>query len=173
MSNTNKRSYTLYINSNDRINGNNNNANYIINWDDFLDRKYNTYKILWTFTSALDLYQDTSNIRNGSALVYVDFGSKSYSFNTSNKSSLKCIGFIYRDSQPNLTVPVNYFTATYLQNTEVMIDRPTQNFINIKIINSDDVITPLTTTDGIGIPSPDMSNYNMCIEFIPIEDSKI
>ena len=175
MSNSNKRSYTVYINSKDKMPGNkNNNATYQINWDDFLDRKYNIYKLYWNLTTSADEYVDES-IATGftSAIVNIDFGCKTYSFDTGIKGSSSCIGYIYRDSLDNTTFPLNYFSCSHLQNAPKMLNRPTQNFITVSIINAGDGVTPLTSTISPGLPNTDMSNYYMQLEFIPVEDSKI
>lgn len=166
MSNPNKRSYTVYINSNDKMSGTaNNSAQYQINWDDLLDRKYNSYKLYWNLTTESDLYENTSTGFSASiATVNVDFGGKTYSFDTKNKSSSTCIGYIYRDA-PTTSTTFNSFSCTHLQNSPKMLDRPTQNFITVSI--------NLLTVDTNGNAHSDMGNYHMQLEFIPVEDSKI
>ena len=165
-----KKSYTVYINSNDKMPGNkNNNATYQINWNDFIDRKYNSYKIRWNFTSSASLYVDAGIVYT-SAVVYVDFFGKTYSFDTTTKSASSCLGYIHRDSTKTV---FNYFTCSHTENCPKTIDRPTQNFITIRVINTDDGITPLTETDTNGVPQSDMSSYFMCIEFEPVEGSEI
>ena len=57
-----KKNYTLFINSNDKISGSNNNATYQVNWDDFLPRNYNCFKLTYLFQSSGGNYIDfTSN----------------------------------------------------------------------------------------------------------------
>jgi len=53
-----KRNYTLFINSNDKISGTNNNATFQINWDDFLPRNYGTYKMTFMFQTTGGNYLD-------------------------------------------------------------------------------------------------------------------
>lgn len=50
--------YSLVINSVDRISGTNNNATYQINWQDFLPTDYATYKIAFSFQSSGGYYSD-------------------------------------------------------------------------------------------------------------------
>jgi len=52
------QSYSLVLNSADRISGNNNNPTFQVNWDDFLPREYQKYKIIFSFQSTAGGYQD-------------------------------------------------------------------------------------------------------------------
>lgn len=54
------KSYTLFLSSNDKISGNNNNATFNVNWDDFLPRDISTYKMTFSFQSGGGNYKDTS-----------------------------------------------------------------------------------------------------------------
>jgi hypothetical protein len=47
------KSYTLFISSNDKVDGTNNNATFNINWDSFLPREYDTYKLGFSFQTAV------------------------------------------------------------------------------------------------------------------------
>jgi hypothetical protein len=58
----NKTTYNLYLSSNDRVGGTNNNATYQVNFDDFLPRKYNNYKMIWNLSTTGGLYKDTTSI---------------------------------------------------------------------------------------------------------------
>lgn len=50
--------YSLVINSADKISGTNNNATYQINWRDFLPDNYDTYKLAFSFQSVAGYYSD-------------------------------------------------------------------------------------------------------------------
>jgi hypothetical protein len=50
--------YSLVINSNDRISGTHNNASYQVNWKDFLPDDYQSYKIAFSFQSGGGFYAD-------------------------------------------------------------------------------------------------------------------
>ena len=54
----NEKTYSLVINSQDKISGTNNNATYQVNWDDFLPRDITNYKVLYAFRSAGGYYSD-------------------------------------------------------------------------------------------------------------------
>jgi len=53
-----KKSYTLFLNSADKISGTNNNAVFQVNWDDFLPRNYSNYKSIFTFQTTGGYYID-------------------------------------------------------------------------------------------------------------------
>ena len=53
-----KETYTLFINSTDKISGTNNNGQYNINWDDFLPRGYNFFKMIFNFQTGGGYYKD-------------------------------------------------------------------------------------------------------------------
>ena len=56
MNQLDKNSYTLFLNSSDKVSGTNNNANYDVNWDDFLPRDINNYKVVFSFQTAGGYY---------------------------------------------------------------------------------------------------------------------
>ena len=53
-------SYNLYISSNDKVSGTNNNGTYQVNWNDFLPREYSTYTMSFSFQSGGGSYKDTA-----------------------------------------------------------------------------------------------------------------
>jgi hypothetical protein len=56
--NYNDATYTLVINSNDKISGTNNNATFDINWSDFLPVEFERYKMVFTFQTTGGYYAD-------------------------------------------------------------------------------------------------------------------
>ena len=50
--------YSLVINSADKVSGTNNNATYQVNWRDFLPDNYDTYKVAFSFQSVAGYYSD-------------------------------------------------------------------------------------------------------------------
>ena len=50
--------YTVFISSNDKVSGSNNNGTYQINWDDLLPRNYNNFKMAFTFQTGGGKYAD-------------------------------------------------------------------------------------------------------------------
>ena len=59
--NLEKPSYTLYLNSVDKINGGNNyNANFNVNWDSFLPRDFAFYKVYFSFQTVGGNYKDAT-----------------------------------------------------------------------------------------------------------------
>ena len=47
--------YNIYINSNDKMSGKNNNATFQINWNDFLPRNYKIIMLLFLFKLPPDI----------------------------------------------------------------------------------------------------------------------
>jgi len=58
MNQLDKKSYTVFLNSTDKVSGSNNNANYQINWDDFLPRDVDFYKVVFSFQTSGGYYRD-------------------------------------------------------------------------------------------------------------------
>jgi hypothetical protein len=239
-----KTSYTLYLNSADKISGNNNNSTYQVNWNDILPIKYLQYKMIWNLNTVGGYYKDTASVSvnasvstsgstnlnvssstnivagmivtsssstyftvntyvvsvtNGTqvvisnpllanvplstplvftgsiysgAKVNVNFGTRSYSFDTSTKSASYCIGYIQRDPQSS-TTSSNTLSCFYAQNPPKTMNRPNQNIINIQVYNAQNPAFFFVNTDNSGNALSDMTAFNMCIEFVPIDDSII
>jgi len=158
-----KKSYTVYLSSNDKVSGTNNNGMYNINWESFLPRKHQDYKVVFSFQSTAGNYKDvtttTATGASGTAVAFLNVGTgltysaakilmntqgRSYSFDTSNKSNSNALGYIQRDVQ-SATSSGNTLTAFYMQNTPKTISRPNQDMINIQILNTYDKGTLLLT----------------------------
>ena len=52
------KNYTIFISSNDKVSGTNNNGTYQINWDDVLPRNYSAFKCAFMFQSGGGKYTD-------------------------------------------------------------------------------------------------------------------
>jgi hypothetical protein len=72
--NYDSKTYSLVINSNDKILGTNNNATYQVNWQDFLPEEFDSYKIMFSFQTAGGYYSDgvtqIPTASNGTGLNY-------------------------------------------------------------------------------------------------------
>ena len=58
MNQLDKNSYTLFLNSSDKVSGTNNNANYDVNWNDFLPRDIEYFKVVYSFQTSGGYYRD-------------------------------------------------------------------------------------------------------------------
>ena len=58
MNQLDKKSYTVFLNSTDKVSGSNNNGTYQINWDDFLPRDVDFYKVVFSFQTSGGYYKD-------------------------------------------------------------------------------------------------------------------
>ena len=61
--------YNIYINSNDKMSGKNNNATFQINWNDFLPRNYKYYNVTFSFQTAAGFLKMTQQIVNSILIV--------------------------------------------------------------------------------------------------------
>jgi hypothetical protein len=136
------KSYNVYISSNDKVSGTNNNGVYQINWDNFLPRSEQDYKVVFSFQSSTGSYKDVVYLtQNLNALTYsaakvvMNTKGRAYSFDTSNRSNSNTLGYIQRDSQSSGTSG-NTLTAFYMQNAPKTVSRPTEDIITISIYNS-------------------------------------
>ena len=58
MNQLDKNSYTLFLNSSDKVSGTNNNANFDVNWDAFLPRDIEYFKVVYSFQTSGGYYRD-------------------------------------------------------------------------------------------------------------------
>jgi hypothetical protein len=169
-----RESFTLFISSNDKISGTNNNGQYLVNWDDFLPRGYNFFKMLFNFQTSGGYYKDFSGNAFAAAKIVFNTGGKSHSFDTKTSSQSNTLGYVQRDIQTTAST-ANTLSCCYLFNAPKTISRPNQNVITITVYNT------CTTTQASGLLvdtnsagsalAADMSNWQMILEFIPIGDS--
>jgi hypothetical protein len=168
-SNNSSKTFTVILNSINKIGGTNNNALYNVPWDTFLPRKFNEYKIVFSFGCVGGFYFDVANgISNTSAKIICDFGSKSFTYDTNNNTTT--LGLITRDLQTSNTSS-NSYTCFYYQNCSRCIGRPITNMLNVQIFNNYTNALLVNTTSN-GTPLTDMTAYTLMIEFIPIENSE-
>ena len=82
-----KSTYSLVINSADKISGTNNNAIYSVNFQDFLPQNYDKYKVIVSAQTVGGNYLDSlTGSLYGSAKLLIDFNCRQYSWETSKKS---------------------------------------------------------------------------------------
>jgi len=93
------KTYTLFINSNNKISGTNNNANYQINWD-FLPHDCQNFKVAFSFNTASGYYKDNTAtpIFYGNCKIVCDFDTKEFTYDTSTLGKSICLGYAQRDN---------------------------------------------------------------------------
>ena len=147
-----------------------NDATYNINWEQILPTEYDAYKVAFSFgTSGGKYSDDTANGKIfSSAKVVIDFGNKSYSYDTGNKGTSTTLGLVYRDIQLSNSNS-NTLSCWYLYNPPRTISRPSVTQINVKIINqySGGLLTDTYTVSSVVTAAQDMTPYNLILEFIP------
>ena len=171
-------SYTLYLNSADRINttGNNNSATFNINWAAFLPINYDQYKVCYSFVSSGGYYKDgTSNSNFNNCRIEVDFQGRSLSYNSKTGGPSNILGFASRDLQ-TAGASSNCFSCFFYQFPAKTISRPTQNTLTINIFNAgtqNNLLNQLlvdTNAAGTALVA-DMTAWCMVLEFIPVASS--
>jgi hypothetical protein len=166
------RTYTLYINSADKISGTNNNANFYVEWESFLPVNYNEYKMVWCLQTTGGYYKDTgSTTIYSTAKVSADFTTRQFSYDTAKGGPTNTIAYITRD-QKTSTTSSNILTSFYYQFPAKTMQRPSNNTFNVSITNMYTGV-PFVNTDSGGTAQSDMTNWQMCMEFFPIESSLV
>jgi hypothetical protein len=163
--------YSIVINSKDKISGLNNNANFIIPWLQCIPTtKYQKFKIVFNMQTVGGFYKDstTGGITYSSAKILVDFGSRNFQYDTSNNGPSTVLGILSRDLQTTNSSS-NTFSSFFYQNTSKVIGKPTNNFLNVQVLNNYNN-GPLYNTDTNGIVQSDMTPWTLFLEFIPIPD---
>jgi hypothetical protein len=165
--------YSLVLNSANKVSGNNNSAVFTVLWEDFLPQKFNMYKVAFNFQTVGGNYKDgtysTVPIIFSSATIKINFGGRSFSFDTSTLGPSTTLGVIQRDVQIS-TSASNTLSCYYLFNAPRTISRPTTNQITVQIFNQS-IGSLLVDTNSLGtVLSSDMTNWSMFLEFIPIAD---
>lgn len=165
--------YSLVLNSANRIGGSHNNPTFDIGWEELLPEKVNLYNVKFTFQTVGSYYKDSasSNFIYQSALVYVNFSSRSFSFDTSTQSPSLLLGIIRRDFQNSTTIGAS-LNCNADANPIRTISKPTNTQLSFKIVNQNDGAL-LVNTDSLAAQTVDMTPWTAILEFIPIyEDVK-
>jgi hypothetical protein len=95
-----KLTYTLVLNSADKISGTNNQATFNINWAAFLPMKYSYYKVIFNFQTTGGYYKDvagTSIFSTGK--ITTNLQGATFSYDSSTNSGTTLLGLIQRDIQ--------------------------------------------------------------------------
>jgi hypothetical protein len=171
-----KLTYTLVLNSSDKVSGTNNNATFNINWAAFLPMKYSYYKVIFNFQTIGGNYKDgtyggTYTVFS-TAKVTTNLQGSTFSYDSSTNSGTNVLGLLQRDIQTTTSYS-NTLNCFFYQNASKTIVRPSSNLFTISIYNNYLVNTLFvdTTVNGT-LLYPDMSAWTAMLEFIPIYDSK-
>ena len=164
------KNYTLFMTSQDKVSGTNNNAVFNVNWESFLPRDFDTYQLDFSFHVNAGYYKDTLNTTVYShCKVVLDFMGRSYSYDTLSTGPSLTLGFANREPS-TATSNTNGFNVWYGYNVPKTISRPTQSIINVKIYNTSYAApTLLVDTSNAGVASADMTTWMLTLSFIPID----
>jgi hypothetical protein len=168
-----KLTYTLVLNSADKVSGTNNNATFNINWASFLPMKYSYYKVIFNFQTVGGNYKDgtynTVVTSFSTAKIVTNLQGATFSYDSSTNAGTNVLGLIQRDIQTT-TSSSNTIACFFYQNASKTIVRPSSNLFTISVYNNYLVNTLLVDTTGAALTA-DMTAWTAMLEFIPISDS--
>lgn len=128
-----------------------------------------TYLVSKPFVSTIANTTVNGQINYSGCKIVMDTLGRSYSFDTATLSRSNTIGYAQRDLA-STTSTSNSFSTFYLQFAPKTISRPNQNLITISIYNLNNNFL-LCDTEKTGTAKTDMSNWNLILEFIPVQSS--
>jgi hypothetical protein len=145
MNQLDKPSYTVFINSNDKVSGTNNNANYQINWSDFLPNNVDKYKLVFSFQTAGGYYKDNFSNFQISAIGI-----------TTTPSFQCAVASIYSSSSNTTSILISVISGFLMNGNYVTINGTSYNIINSTVttigqvlyISGNPVVTVNTTYYG-------------------------
>jgi len=172
-----KSTYSLILNSNAKVSGStNNNAVFNVNWEDFLPREYQKYKVAFNFQTTGGNYKDGTYTSVAtvfsSATININFSGRSYSYDATTTSPSVVLGIIMRDIQIS-TSSSNTLGCYYLYNPPRTISRPNTNQLTVQLYNQSTSKLLVDTNSGGTALLTDCTTWTGIFEFIPIDDDVI
>ncbi len=139
----------VIFNSNYKTSGTNSDANYYIDWSAILqnDKKY---LLQWTYLGQLNTITDAKI-----ATLNMNIYGENYTSSTSGATTTFNFGNLFAGN-------VGLY-STINDNTPILLNsRPTNNYVNVKILTNDN--PPIEWTDNTAIPEPP-NNYILTLTF--------
>jgi len=162
----NKKTYNLYLSSNDKISGTHNNPTFNVNWDTFLPRnKY--FSVNFSFVSCAGQYADcviaSQSLYNSIIKINCNLQDTKFSSDTSSQSTTMNLGYAGIDCAYVISYTKgNSYIANYLSNPSKVIIRPTNSQLTFWIYNlsalSNNITFPASTA-GFNPPNAIYNNY--------------
>ena len=195
----NKKTYNLYLSSNDKISGTHNNPTFNVNWDTFLPRnKY--FSVNFSFVTAAGIYADcviaSQSLYNSIIKINCNLQDTKFSSDTSSQSTTMNLGYAGIDCAYVISYTKgNSYISPYLSNPSKVIIRPTNSQLTFWIYNlsalSNNITFPASTAgfnpanalynnylqiecapNGANYTSSnDMKPWSMIMSFIEIDDA--
>jgi len=134
-----KKSYTLFLNSNNQIPSqttyNNNNPSFNIVWDSFLP-KGKTFRLTFNFETSGQYREYTSTTADyGDIKICADFVISRYTYNSYSNSGGSILGYALRNLGFLNSIGQSTISCGFLDNPPIIINRPTSNIITFYIYN--------------------------------------
>jgi len=150
----NKKTYNLYLSSNDKISGTHNNPTFNVNWDAFLPRnKY--FSVNFSFVSCAGQYSDcviaSQSLYNSAIKINCNLQDTKFSSDTSSQSTTMNLGYAGIDCAYVISYTKgNSYIANYLSNPSKVVIRPQNSQLTFWIYNlralSNNITFPASTS---------------------------
>ena len=169
----NKKTYNLYLSSNDKISGTHNNPTFNVNWDTFLPRnKY--FSVNFSFVSCAGQYADcviaTQSLYNSIIKINCNLQDTHFSSDTSSQSTTMNLGYAGIDCAYVISYTKgNSYIANYLSNPSKVIIKPTNSQLQFWIYNLSALSNNITFPASTAGFNPANSIYN---NFLQCENSQ-
>jgi len=160
----NKKTYNLYLSSNDKISGTHNNPTFNVNWDAFLPRnKY--FSVNFSFVSCAGQYADcvitTQSLYNSIIKINCNLQDTHFSSDTSSQSTTMNLGYAGIDCAYVISYTKgNSYIANYLSNPSKVIIRPQNTQLTFWIYNLSALSNNITFPSGLAAFNGTNSVYN-------------
>lgn len=152
----------VVLNSNNKVSGANNDAQYFIDWGAILQNR-KKYKMHWTYVGQAN----TITIATKVAQVQVDFNTRSY-LNKSSTFGAPSTQFIGTLRTFYVNGTINYLFADDNNNPPIYLNsRPQNNTFRVQVLNND--ATPAAWVDNAGTPVVN-NNYILTLSFQEIDE---
>ena len=159
----NKKTYNLYLSSNDKISGTHNNPTFNVNWDTFLPRnKY--FSVNFSFVSCAGQYADcviaSQSLYNSVIKINCNLNTH-FSSDTSSQSTTMNLGYAGIDCAYVISYTKgNSYIANYLSNPSKVIIRPTNSQLTFWIYNLSALSNNITFPASTAGFNPANASYN-------------
>jgi len=162
----NKKTYNLYLSSNDKISGTHNNPTFNVNWDTFLPRnKY--FSVNFSFVSCAGQYADcviaSQSLYNSVIKINCNLQDTHFSSDTSSQSTSMNLGYAGIDCTYVVNggfTKGNSYIVPYLSNPSKVIIRPQNTQLTFWIYNLSALSNNITFQASTAGFNPANSLYN-------------
>ena len=164
----NKKTYNLYLSSNDKISGTHNNPTFNVNWDTFLPRnKY--FSVNFSFVSCAGQYADcviaSQSLYNSIIKINCNLQDTHFSSDTSSQSTTMNLGYAGIDCAYVISYTKgNSYICNYLSNPSKVIIKPQNTQLTFWIYNLSALMTNITFASNLAAFGGNNAAYNIFLQ---------